>query len=182
MRMPAVAFALLMAAPLMAAPLAAQVAVPDGYRMSDYDAPVPDDLPGAEVVDDDAAHALWRSGRVAFIDVMPDLPRPKALPADALWLGRARHSVPGAIWLPLAGFGALDAAGQVQFDAGLRYATGGDSDAPVLFLCRDACWMSWNAARRALEQGYTRVFWYPAGSTGWTFWDWPTERLKAFRP
>ena len=27
--------------------------------------------------------------------------------------------------------------------------------------------MSWNAAKRAVEDGYTRVFWYPDGVDGW---------------
>jgi rhodanese-related sulfurtransferase len=27
--------------------------------------------------------------------------------------------------------------------------------------------MSWNAARRAAEWGYSRVHWYPEGTTGW---------------
>lgn len=166
----------------LAGPLVADVPVPDGYRQSDYDAPVPDDLPGAVVVGDDAAYALWRSGRVAFIDVMPDLPRPKGLPEDAVWRGRSRQSVPGAIWLPDIGFGTLDAPARKQFEQGLAHATGGDLDAPILFLCRDECWMSWNAAKRAVEAGYGRVFWYPFGSTGWTFWDWPTERLRVFKP
>lgn len=158
------------------------VASPDGYRLSDYDAPVPGDLAGAITVGDNAAYALWRSGRVAFIDVMPDLPRPKSLPADAVWHGRSRQSVPGAIWLPDVGFGTLDQAAGQQLDAGLIAATGGDRDAPVVFLCRADCWMSWNAAKRALERGHTSVFWYRDGTTGWTFWDWPTKRLKVFDP
>ncbi|MHA6261794.1 rhodanese-like domain-containing protein [Arenibacterium sp. CAU 1754] len=156
------------------------VDAPQGYRQSDYDAPVPDALPGAIVVDDDAAYALWHSGRVRFVDVMPDLPRPKGLPEDAVWRGRARFSVPGALWLPQIGFGTLDGAAQIQFNVGLARASSGDKDAPLVFLCRADCWMSWNAAKRAIAAGYTRVFWYPAGTTGWTFWDWPTERLKAY--
>ncbi len=156
-------------------------AAPEGYRQSNYDAPVPDEAPGALTVEDAAAYALWHSGRVAFIDVMPNLPRPKSLPADAVWHGRSRQSVPGAIWLPDVGFGTLDAAAERQFEVGLTTATGGDIDAPVLFLCRADCWMSWNAAKRAAERGYTRVFWYADGSTGWTFWDWPTRRLKVYK-
>ncbi|MFK7753453.1 MAG: rhodanese-like domain-containing protein [Sedimentitalea sp.] len=168
---------------MLATALAAQtVPEPQGYRTSDYDAPVPDRLTGADVIEDAAAYALWRSGRVGFVDVMPNLPRPKGLPEDLVWHGRARRSVPGAIWLPLIGFGEMDLAAQVQFETGLVQASGGDRDAPLVFLCREDCWMSWNAAKRALEQGYTRVFWYPSGSTGWTFWDWPTKRLKVFVP
>jgi len=163
------------------AAMAQPVPLPEDYRHSDYDAPVPDHVPGALTVGDDASYALWRSGRVAFVDVMPNLARPASLPADAVWHGRSRQSVPGAIWLPDIGFGTLDAAAETQLQAGLIAATKGDRDAPVLFMCRADCWMSWNAAKRAVEQGYTRVFWYPDGSTGWTFWDWPTKRLKVFK-
>jgi len=159
---------------------AQDVALPDGYRQSDYDAPVPDHVPGAITVGDDAAYALWRSGRVGFVDVMPNLARPKNLPADAVWHGRSRKSVPGAIWLPDVGFGTMNSAAAAQLRAGLEAASGGDLDAPIVFLCRADCWMSWNASKRAVGLGYSRVFWYPDGSTGWTFWDWPTKRLKVF--
>lgn len=155
---------------------------PDGYRLDDYDAPVPESLEGAYVVGDDAAHALWLSGRVAIIDVMPDFPRPKNLPKDVIWRGRARHSIPGAIWLTKIGFGELTEDGQAQFEHGLSFATQGDPDAPILFICRADCWLSWNAAKRAVAAGYSRVFWYPEGTTGWTFWEWPTKRLKPWMP
>ncbi|PCH75463.1 MAG: rhodanese [Rhodobacteraceae bacterium] len=166
---------------LTGAALAQGVQSPQGYRQSDYDAPVPDDLAGAITIGDDAAYALWRSGRVVFIDVMPNLARPKSLPEDAVWHGRSRQSVPGAIWLPDVGFGTLDAAALAQLDAGLMAVTGGDRAVPMVFLCRANCWMSWNAAKRAVTRGYTHVFWYRDGSTGWTFWDWPTTRLKVFQ-
>ena len=34
------------------------------------------------------------------------------------------------------------------------------------------------AAKRALEYGYTHVFWYPEGTDGWLFQDYPSERLE----
>jgi rhodanese-related sulfurtransferase len=38
--------------------------------------------------------------------------------------------------------------------------------------------MSWNAAKRAREEyGYTRVFWYPFGTDGWGFQDYPLEKV-----
>ena len=132
-------------------PEAMAVEEPAGYRMEDYDAPVPETLTGAYVISDDAAHALWLSGRVAVIDVMPDFPRPKNLPKDMIWRGRARHSIPGAIWLTDIGYGELSDTGQVQFSEGLTFATDGDPDAPLLFVCRADCWLSWNAARRAVD-------------------------------
>lgn len=172
-------WALLAALLLIPSTAAWAVEEPDAYRQADYDAPVPETLQGAIVVEDDQAHAFWKSGDVVFIDVMPDLPRPKGLPEGMIWRGRTRHSVPGSVWLPRIGFGTLDDVGQAQFQNGLHKAVGG-KDRPVLFLCRADCWMSWNAARRAVLAGYTDVYWYPSGSTGWTFWDWPTERLTPF--
>ena len=166
---------------LLIAGVARAVDEPDGFRLSDYDAPVPETLQGAHVVGDEAAHALWLSGRVVIFDVMPDLPRPDNLPKSVLWQGRKRNSIPGAIWLPYAGFGELDAVAAATFEADLARHTDGDQTTPILFLCRADCWMSWNAAKRAVALGYARVFWYPQGTTGWDFWDWPTERLRKQR-
>ncbi len=151
---------------------------PSGYRMEDYDAPVPETMTGAHTVNDEAAYALWLSGRITIIDVMPDLPRPANLPTSVLWTGRKRYSIPGAIWLAYAGFGELSAPETALFKADLEQLTGGDKTAPILFLCRADCWMSWNASKRAVSFGYQRVFWYRDGTTGWTFWDWPVKRLR----
>ncbi len=154
---------------------------PADYRQSDYDAPVPDTITGGLRIEDEAAFALWHAG-VPFIDVMPTLKRPKGLPEDAIWQGRSRMSVPGAIWLPDAGFGTLEAAAEAEFRKELNEVTGGHKDAPVVFFCRADCWMGWNAARRAIGWGYTRVFWYAFGSTGWSFQDYPMQRLQPPQP
>ncbi|MDP2740597.1 MAG: PQQ-dependent catabolism-associated CXXCW motif protein, partial [Pseudorhodobacter sp.] len=55
---------------------------------------------------------------------------------------------------------------------------GGDPERPVVFFCLSDCWMSWNAATRALNYGYTRVFWYPLGTDGWAAQGYPTEALE----
>lgn len=157
------------------AALADSVPEPPDYRMDDYRGPVPATLTGATVVDDDAAHALWMTGRVAFIDVLPRAPKPDNLPEGTIWRDQPRHSIPGAVWLPNVGYGALAEVTEAYFKAGLAQATGGDLDHPVVFFCLAECWMSWNAAKRALDYGHTRVFWYPEGTDGWTFSDYPTE-------
>ena len=36
-----------------------------------------------------------------------------------------------------------------------------------MIYCQADCWMSWNAAKRALSYGYTNVAWYPDGTEGW---------------
>jgi rhodanese-related sulfurtransferase len=43
--------------------------------------------------------------------------------------------------------------------------------------------MSWNAAKRALTLGYTRVAWYPQGTDGWATQGLPLEtRTPVPRP
>ncbi|MEP4196360.1 MAG: PQQ-dependent catabolism-associated CXXCW motif protein [Aliishimia sp.] len=158
--------------------LAETVPEPEGYRTENYDALVPEEALGALTVSDETAFALWRTGKVAVVDVMPDIKKPKGLPEGTIWKGRTRISILGAHWWPEVGFGVLSDDVETQFKALLAALTEDDKTAPILFLCREDCWMSWNASKRAASYGYETVFWYPSGTTGWTFWDYPTERLK----
>lgn len=155
---------------------------PEGYRLEHYRGPVPASLKGATVVDDATAHALWEAGETAFIDVLPRPPKPAGLPKGTIWREKPRLSIPGALWLPNVGYGALHESAHAYFRAGLETATGGDPDHPILFFCLAECWMSWNAAKRALEYGYGRVYWYPEGTDGWAFQDWPLEKAERFAP
>lgn len=149
----------------------------DGYKMDHYRSPVPDELAGATVVDDDAAYALWKTGKVRFVDVLPRPPRPK-LPKGTIFREKPRLSIPGTIWLPNVGYGRLADETDRYFRTHLASATGG-KDEPVLFFCLRDCWMSWNAAKRALsDYGYTRIFWYPDGTDGWEFADYPVEEVQ----
>ncbi len=170
----ATAIAGLLLAPVMAL---AQVAEPDDYRMDHYRAPVPDTLAGATVVDAETAHDLWRSGTVAFIDVLPRPPKPENLPKGTIWREKPRPSIPGALWLPNVGYGALAEVTDGYFRSGLASATHGDLAHPILIFCLEECWMSWNAAKRALAYGYETVYWMPDGTDGWAFFDFPTEEL-----
>lgn len=175
----ATALLLLGATPSMGA---GEGAEPDGYRMDHYRAPVPATLAGVTVVDDDAAYALWKTGRVAFVDVLPRPPKPK-LPKGTIFRERPRVSIPGALWLPNVGYGALAEVTDAYFRAGLAKATGQDLSAPILFFCLADCWMSWNAAKRAVEEyGYETVFWYPEGTDGWGFLDYPMEPIEPTPP
>lgn len=149
---------------------------PADYRTDDYRAPVPDTLSGGTVVSTEEAFDLWEKGEVAFVDVLPQPPKPKGLPEGTIWREKKRHSIPGSIWLPNVGYGAIANVTDRYFRDGLAKVTDGDTDHPVLFFCLQDCWMSWNAAKRAIEDyGYTRVYWYPDGTDGWAFFDYPTE-------
>jgi PQQ-dependent catabolism-associated CXXCW motif protein len=44
--------------------------------------------------------------------------------------------------------------------------------------CLADCWMSWNAAKRALADGYANVAWYPDGTDGWERANLPTEETQ----
>ena len=112
--------------------------------------------------------------------MLPRSPKPDNLPAGTVWRERLRLSIPGATWLPNVGYGALHEDTHAYFRAGLEAATGGDRTHPVLFFCLADCWMSWNAAKRGLEYGYTTVYWYPSGTNGWEFNGWPTEKAEPF--
>lgn len=160
--------ALLLALLAAAAPAAAQAPPePEGYRLDAYRAPVPATLTGARVLDVAAAEALWRAGGTAFVDVLPRPPRPATLPPETVWRDAPRASIPGAIWLPNTGFGTLNEATAAYFRAGLARATRGDVNAPLVFFCQRECWMSWNAAKRAMAYGYRDVAWFPEGTDGW---------------
>lgn len=149
-----------------AQPAAAEVPEPAGYRGPPYNAPVPATLRGAAVIDTGEALRLHREG-VPFIDVYPRTARPAGLPDGTLWREPVHPSIPGAIWLPGAGYDRLSDAEAAAFAAGLAAATGGDKARPVVVFCRADCWMGWNAAKRAVEMGYTATHWFPDGTDGW---------------
>jgi len=148
---------------------------PQGYRMDDYRAPTPISLRGATVLSTDDAHGLWDKQQAIFIDVLPRPPRPVGLPASTIWRPKPRDDVPGSIWLPDTGYGALAPVMDEYFQHGLRQATAGDRDRTLVFYCLANCWMSWNAAKRALTLGYTHVDWYPDGTDGWAEAGFPLE-------
>nr|WP_216671380.1 PQQ-dependent catabolism-associated CXXCW motif protein [Mangrovicoccus sp. HB161399] len=163
---------------LSAAAAAAQVPEPDGYRMDEYRAPVPDTLQGATVVGAEEAHALWESGSAAFVDVLPRAPKPANLPEGTIWRDKPRPSIPGAMWLPNTGYGALAPQTEAYLEDGLAKAAGGDAGHPLVIFCQMDCWMSWNAAKRAVGFGYTAVFWFPDGTDGWDLEGYPLEEAQ----
>ncbi len=151
---------------------------PSGYRMSDYLSPTPDGLTGAATVSDSEVMALWKSGSALFVDVMPRPLRPPNLPAGTVWRQPERRNIPGSAWLPNTGYGVLSDPVADYFARSLARLTGGDREKPLLIYCLADCWMSWNAARRALQLGYRTVYWYPEGTDGWTRIGGPLETAE----
>lgn len=164
----AVAAALWLAASAHAAALAqTRPPEPSGYRTADYRAPTPATLAGARVVTTAEAATMWRSGTAAFVDVLPHAPKPANLPPGTLWVEKPRMDIPGGAWLPDTGYGALAAQIEDYLRNGLRRITEGDRAKLVVIYCQANCWMSWNAAKRALAMGYKNIAWYPEGTDGW---------------
>jgi quinoprotein dehydrogenase-associated probable ABC transporter substrate-binding protein/PQQ-dependent catabolism-associated CXXCW motif protein len=156
----------------------AGVAEPPGYRMDDYRAPTPATLAGATVDTTESAKALAAAGGALFIDVLPRPPKPAGLPEGMIWQQRPRHNIPGSVWLPNTGYGALSEETEAYFRGNLERLTGGDTARTLVFYCLADCWMSWNAAKRALAYGYSDVHWYPEGTDGWSAAGLPVESCE----
>jgi PQQ-dependent catabolism-associated CXXCW motif protein len=166
----------------LAAPACAEIdqrpAEPEGYRLDNYRAPVPATLKGARVIDTAQAFELWQGRAAVFVDALPHAPRPAGLPGKAVFREQPRFDIPGGLWLPDTGYGEISDATQRYLEKGLAKATGGDRMKPLVFYCLANCWMSWNAARRAMTLGYANVLWYPEGTDGWAAAQHPLEEKK----
>lgn len=156
---------------------AQSVEEPSDYRTDHYRAPVPITITGGTVLEAEAAHVLWQSGTAGFIDVLPQPPKPAGLPEGTIWRDKPRSSIPGAIWAPNVGYGEIADITAEYFRAALTLASKGDPAHPIVIFCLEDCWMSWNAAKRAIAWGYTDVYWMPDGTDGWSFFDYPLERV-----
>ena len=148
---------------------------PDHYRLDSYRAPVPLTLAGAKVISTAQAFDLWKKKYAVFIDALPHAPKPEGLPASVVWREPIRNDIPGSLWLADTGYGLLADVMLRYFEEGLIKATAADKDRPLVFYCLKDCWMSWNAAKRALSIGYRHVYWYPEGSDGWAAAGHPLE-------
>lgn len=145
----------------------AGVPEPDGYRLDNYRSPTPTTLRGVRVIGTEEAEKIWRSHSAFFVDVLPRPPRPRNLPEGTLWRDTPRANIPGSIWLPDTGYGELAPSTAIYLSKGLDKATNGDRSRALVLYCLANCWMSWNAAKRALSLGYSDVVWYPEGTDGW---------------
>ena len=154
------------------------VAEPSSYRMEDFRSPVPTTLRGARVLTEDAAADLWNKNAAIFIDVYPQAPKPPNLPAGTFWREPVHRSIEGAQWLPNVGYGALSSTMDEYFRQRLEALSKGKRDAALVFFCLKDCWMSWNAAKRALEYGYTNVMWFRDGTDGWQQLGYPLAEVK----
>lgn len=161
--------------------VAAAVPLPDDYRLDHYRAPTPAELPGATVLTDAATvQRLTQEGDVwpVFVESLER----SAVPPHPWLLAGARTVIPGSVWLPNVGKGALSDGETAFFRAQLDRLRAERPAAGFLFYCYIDCWVSWNAARRALRLGYGPVYWYPDGIDGWLLEGLATEQARPVAP
>lgn len=138
------------------------IAPTNQLRQQPYHGPTPLEIPGAQAVQTRQLQAML-AGPVSpiLIDVLSD---------------DGHVTLTGAVWLSGAGRGAnfLDPV-QSTLTQLLAQLSGGDKARPLVFFCASAqCWLSYNAALRAVAAGYSRVYWYRGGVDAWTAAGLPT--------
>lgn len=146
----------------------------DGYRISLYRSPTPNQLQGAAIVDTAALQTLLtQTPRPVLIDVY-----------RRQWLqGRfiedqPHENLPGSHWLANTGDGDLTADWQGYFARNLNALTAGDLAQLLVFYCRSDCWLSWNAVKRAAAMGYKTLYWYRDGLDAWQAANLPVEPAR----
>ena len=101
---------------------------------------------------------------------MPDSSLDTPAPATAFWRdGQTRRylATAGVLLLLNVSQTFVNQILSIRMRDGLTRAKAGDPDRPVVIFCRSDCWMSWNAARRAVEWGFDPVIWFPGGTDAW---------------
>jgi len=180
-RIVACCLALLIAAPPLGA-TGTKVAEPDGYWTGPINAEVPATIAGGEVIHARALSDLLARERALIIDVSNVPRRPAEMMEGAPWLPLRHAGIPGSLWIPGAGLGAIPPKIDRYFRERLRKATADNLDHLIVIYCHERCWLSWNAARRAIEYGYRRVYWFPEGIEGWRPAGFDTSVVEAEEP
>jgi PQQ-dependent catabolism-associated CXXCW motif protein len=156
-----------MKALLVAALMAAGVPEPSGYWTGPNQGDTPDSVAGATVIHTAELAKLIKREKPVLIDVSPAPPPPPDLPPGTVWMAPVHRDIPGSVWLQDAGKGEISSEAEDFYRATLQTLTHGNPKHGVVLYCHPRCWLSWNAAKRAVSFGYSRVYWYPDGVEGW---------------
>jgi PQQ-dependent catabolism-associated CXXCW motif protein len=116
--------------------------------------PTPASIPGGQLITTKGLVALVQGKQAPYM-LFDVLGGPQTLPG----------AIPAVI---LAQAGSFNDQISQQFGQMLQQASGGRKDVPLIFYCLSTqCWMSYNAALRAINLGYTNVLWYRGGIEAW---------------
>jgi PQQ-dependent catabolism-associated CXXCW motif protein len=140
---------------------------PEGFWNGPINSDVPATITGGKIIHAQELAQLLKQSEPLVIDVSNESKRPPGMAPDAPWLPLPQEVIPGSVWLPGAGMADIAPETDVLFRKLLSQSTGGDLDHPVVIYCHERCWLSFNAAKRAIGYGYRRVHWFPEGVEGW---------------
>jgi PQQ-dependent catabolism-associated CXXCW motif protein len=141
--------------------------MPAGLKMEHYRGPTPACVPNAVTLETADLQRLLAEQQSVLLDVFAILRRVDPGFGTTWLLSEPHESLPNSAWLPNVGYGTLEADIEAYFQRELQRLSDGDKAKPLVFFCVADCWMSWNAAQRAREYGYTQVYWYKLGVDGW---------------
>ncbi len=131
--------------------------------------PTPASIPGGQVVTTKGLAGLIQGRQVPYI-LLDVLGQPEILP----------NALPAA-WLSQPG--TFNDAMQQQAAQMLAQWTQGRKDVALVFYCLSReCWMSYNAALRAINAGYSNVLWYRGGIEAWKMAGQPTQQGQSGQP
>ena len=137
----------------------------DGLHAGQMHGPTPNRIPGGAVITTGALRALLqeRNSQALVFDVLgAEEMLPNAL--QAAWASQP---------------GSYNDQVQQQFAQALSAQLRGQTNTPLIFYCASTqCWMSYNAALRAIRAGYTQVFWYRGGLEAWKAAGMPTQPAR----
>lgn len=132
-------------------------------------APTPTSIPGAQLITTKGLVGLVQ-GRQAPFFLFDVLGGPEVLP----------NAIP-AVWM--AQPGNFNDQMQQQFAQVMQQGTQGRKDTALVFYClSNHCWMSYNAALRAVNAGYKNVLWYRGGIEAWKAAGLPTQPAQQQGP
>jgi PQQ-dependent catabolism-associated CXXCW motif protein len=152
---------------------------PESYWTGPINSAVPATLHGGQVIHARALSRLIEHGDVIVVDVSNLQQRPAGLSPEVLWSVPPHPGIPGSHWIPGVGLGELPQRLDEHFRRELGALTGERLDRPVAIYCHERCWLSWNAAKRAVGYGYRQIFWFPDGIEGWRAAGFPTAAISA---
>lgn len=146
---------------------------PDDIWQGPMLGPVPATLSGGTVIDTAALVDLIKQHSAVLIDVLPAQRRPTGQTTP--WMPVPHRNIPHSVWMPGVGSGIISQEMADYFGKRLGELTGQNREKLIVFYCRPNCWASWNAAKRAVLDGYRQVNWYPDGVEAWQRAGLPTD-------
>jgi PQQ-dependent catabolism-associated CXXCW motif protein len=167
--------------PTNTAPTTAPAPVPEppGFWTGPINSAVPATIAGGKVINSARQlQSLLKGPGTIIVDVSNAPRRPDNLATGAPWLPLPHQAIPGSLWIPGAGLGEAPPAVDDFFRKQLAAATDNDASRQVIIYCHRTCWLSWNAAKRAIDYGYRNVYWYRDGIEGWTAAHFPTAVIE----